>query len=464
MSQAHAEKAGKAADTYRLPEGSGWANAWKVSAAIATLGVIGAAFFWFQDHERFAFSYLFAYIAFLTIALGGVFFGLLQWLTSAGWSVTIRRTTEFLHWPLWLFVLLFAPIAWNMQELYPWSTDAHGEHGATEHGEPVGSGHEAEGEAHGGEHSGGEDHAAHAHANEAGGPVIDGVILHEAEHELHGKVLAKKAPYLNKTFFYIRAFIYFLSWVVISLKFFNNSTKQDVSGDPALTVSSQRTAPVAMIFFALTTTFAAFDWLMSLEPSWISTIFGVNFFAQSIVSMFAVTILLALSLRAKGHFKKAVNVEHFHDLGKLQLGFLIFWAYVNFSQFMLIWYASIPEETTYYHKRWSEGGDGWKAWSIAIIFGHFIIPFFIILSRNAKRALSPLGFGAAVILFFHFIMVYWLVMPYYGVGLNPSIVDLVCLMAVGGLYFTLVFYKMSKHPIIPVQDPRLPRSLHFVNA
>jgi hypothetical protein len=179
--------------------------------------------------------------------------------------------------------------------------------------------------------------------------------------------------------------------------------------------------------------------------------------------MFAVTILLALSLRANGHFRKAVNVEHFHDLGKLQFGFLVFWAYVNFSQYMLIWYASIPEETTYYHKRWSLGGDGWKAWSLAIVFGHFIIPFFVILSRNAKRALSPLGVGAAIILFFHFVMVYWLVMPYYG-PLSPSLADLACMMAVGGLYFTLVFYRMTQHAIVPIRDPRLSRALNFVNA
>jgi hypothetical protein len=252
--------------------------------------------------------------------------------------------------------------------------------------------------------------------------------------------------------------------VLISRKLFQNSVKQDVSGDPKLTASSQRLAPVFIIAFALTTTFAAFDWLMSLEPTWISTIFGVNFFAQSIVSLFAVTILITLALRAQGHLKGAINIEHFHDLGKLQFGFLVFWAYVNFSQYMLIWYASIPEETTYYHKRWSEGGDGWKAWSLAIIFGHFIIPFFIILSRNAKRALTPLGIGAAIILLFHFVMVYWLVMPYYGQGLNPSLADLACLMAVGGLYFTLVLYRMTKHPLIPIKDPRLGRSLHFVNA
>src|SRR5205085_10620144 len=129
-----------------------------------------------------------------------------------------------------------------------------------------------------------------------------------------------------------------------------------------------------------------------------STIFGVNFFAQCLVSMFATTILISLSLRAHGHLKKAVNVEHIHDLGKLQFGFLVFWAYVNFSQLMLIWYASIPEETTYYHKRWSEGGPGWKAVSLSLIFGHFIIPFFVLISRNAKRALTPLGLGAAIIL------------------------------------------------------------------
>jgi hypothetical protein len=180
--------------------------------------------------------------------------------------------------------------------------------------------------------------------------------------------------------------------------------------------------------------------------------------------MFAVTVLMGLSLRAQGHFKKAVNVEHFHDLGKLLFGFLVFWAYVNFSQYMLIWYASIPEETTYYHLRWSQGGDGWKAWSMAILFGHFVLPFFVMLSRNAKRALSPLGVGAAIILLFHFVFVYWLVMPYYGEGLSVSWVDIACLAAVGGLYFTAVLYKMTQHPIIPIKDPRLSRALNFVNA
>jgi len=446
--------------SYRLDPKSAWANAWKLSAAVGVVGIAGAAFAAFTDLERFAFSYLFAYIAFLTIALGGVFFGLLQWLTSAGWSVTIRRMTEFLHWPLWLFIILFVPIALNMDQLYPWTQTHHGEHGEAGHGEP-GHGEDA----HGGEHSGG------GHASDPDLIPQEGV-LEAAMHQKHAEVMAKKEPYLNVPFFFIRAVIYFLSWVVISRKLFSNSTKQDASGDPKLTVSSQRAAPVAMILFALTTTFASFDWLMSLEPTWVSTIFGVNFFAQSIVSMFAVTILIGLSLRANGHFKKAVNIEHFHDLGKLQLGFLIFWAYVNFSQYLLIWYASIPEETTYYHRRWSEGGDGWKAWSLGLVFGHFIVPFFIILSRNAKRALSPLGVGAAVILFFHFTMIYWLVMPYYGgqlpvaerPGLSPSLLDLACLAAVGGLYFTAVFYRMTQHPIIPVKDPRLPRSLHFVNA
>lgn len=436
--------------SFVLDAKSSWANAWKISAAIAAVGIVGAVVAALADYERFAFSYLFAYIAFLTIALGGVFFGLIQYLANAGWSVTIRRITEFLHAPIWLFAVLFVPIALNLDQLYPWSS--HGEHGA-EHGEAGGGEH---GEAHGGEHS-------PDAPGDADSIPMEGVN-HEAEHAHHAVVMAEKEPYLNRTFFFIRAALYFLSWVWVSRKLFQNSVKQDASGDPALTASSQRVAPVFMIIFALTTTFAAFDWLMSLEPSWISTIFGVNFFAQSIVSMFAVTILIALSLRAQGHLKNAVNVEHFHDLGKFQFGFLIFWAYVNFSQYMLIWYASLPEETTYYHKRWSEGGPGWRAVSIVLIFGHFIVPFFIIISRNAKRALSPLGLGASFILFFHFVMVYWLVMPYYGNGLNPGMVDLACLMAVGGLYFTFVLYGMTKHSLIPVKDPRLARSLHFVNA
>jgi hypothetical protein len=437
--------------SFVLDPQSAWANAWKIAAAVSAVGIIATAFFAFQDVERFAFSYMFAYIAFLTIALGGVFFGLLQWLTSSSWSVSVRRITEFLHAPIWVFVVLFAPIVATMDQLYPWAS--HGEH--AEHAAAAdGAEH---GEAKGGEHSGDE------HETAVPGIGMEGAN-HHAEHAAHAKVLEAKEPYLNKPFFFIRAALYFACWLIVSRKLYTNSVKQDVSGDPALTVSSQKLSPVFILFFALTTTFAAFDWLMSLEPTWISTIFGVNFFAQSIVSMFAVTILITLSLRAQGHLKKAVNVEHFHDLGKLQFGFLVFWAYVNFSQFMLIWYASIPEETTYYHKRWSLGGDGWKAWSIALVFGHFIVPFFIIISRNAKRALAPLGVGAAIILFFHFLMVYWLVMPYYGVGLNPGLVDLTSLMAVGGLYFALVLYQMSKHALIPVKDPRLERALHFVNA
>ncbi len=446
MSQAIPEQA------FRLDPKSAWGSAWKVAAGVAAVGLLGVGFGWVSDHERFAFSYLFAYIAFLTIALGGVFFGIIQYLTSSGWSVTVRRTTEFLHWPIFVFVILFAPILANMDQLFPWASHGHGE----EHGEAVeahGEGDAAHGEAHGGEHSGG------AHET----PMIEGVN-HEAEHELHARVLAMKEPYLNKVFFYIRAFLYFASWVWISRKLYNNSVKQDRSGDPALTVSSQRFAPVAIIFMALTTTFAAFDWLMSLEPSWISTIFGVNFFAQCIVAMFAVTTLMCLSLRAKGHFKSTVNIEHFHDLGKLLFGFLVFWAYVNFSQYMLIWYASIPEETTYYHHRWSQGGAGWRFISLALVFGHFIVPFFVMLSRNAKRALTPLGVAAGIILAFHFVMVYWLVMPYYGEGLSPSLVDVFCLMFVGGTYFALVLHRMTREALIPLKDPRLSRALNFVNA
>ncbi|MEY4508296.1 MAG: hypothetical protein RLZZ450_418 [Pseudomonadota bacterium] len=444
-----------AEQSYRLDPQSSWANAWKLAAAVAVFGIIGSAFAAFTDHERFAFSYLYAYIAFLTIPVGGVFFGLLQYLTSSGWSVTIRRVTEFLHGPIWLFVLLFIPIALNMEQLYPWTHDAHGGGHGAEHGAEHGAAHEGQGEAHGGEHSGG---------GEMVGDIPAEGVIEAAEHQKHGQTMAAKTPYLNNSFFFIRALIYFASWVLISRKLYTNSIKQDASGDPELTKSSARVAPVFMAIFALTTTFASFDWLMSLEPTWISTIFGVNFFAQSIVVLFAVTILFALSLRSQGHFKGALTVEHFHDLGKLQFGFLIFWAYVNFSQFMLIWYASIPEETTYYHKRWSLGGDGWKAWSMAILFGHFIVPFFVLISRNAKRALTPLGIGCSIILFFHFVMVYWLVMPYYGQGLNPGLADLACMMAVGGLYFTLVLYRMTKHPLIPIKDPRLDRSIHFVNA
>jgi hypothetical protein len=164
---------------------------------------------------------------------------------------------------------------------------------------------------------------------------------------------------------------------------------------------------------------------------------------------------------------EAINVEHFHDLGKLMFGFLVFWAYISFSEFMLIWYASIPEETMYYHFRWDH--PWWRNVSVAIVVSKFIIPFFLVMSRNAKRNLGLLGLGAGWIVVMHLVEMYYWVMPYYREGEFPfSVVgfatDIGCVFACVGLYLAVVFRRMLNHPVIPLRDPRLHRALGFVNA
>jgi hypothetical protein len=484
-----AAKAKSATKTWELT--GSWANAWKIFAGIGAVGLLGAVAGFFQDRNRFAFSWMFAFITVLCVALGSLFFVLKQRLTSAGWSVTVRRTAEVFATGLLPLAALFAPIIVVMPQLFPWLAAEHAGHGeahgaldkielvrpahaqdhapaapaATTHGEPAA--------APAGSHPGppgekpaphgGAGHAATAPAGHGAAHGAPGMIdPHALEHH---EVMAKKAGYLNKNFFLLRVLVYFVVWIFVAFRLFGLSVQQDTSKDPQLTVRAQRFAPPATFAFALTLTFSAFDWIMSLEPSWFSTIFGVVIFASGVVSSYAVIILVTMALRKAGPLDGAVTVEHYHDLGKLMFGFLVFWAYVSFSQFMLIWYAALPEETTFFHNRWDY--EPWSKVSLAIVVGHFVLPFFWLISRNFKRNLGRLQLGAAVLLVMHVVNIYWYVMPNVALGKNGFAfhwMDLACLFAVAGVYGAYVFYRMGKVSLVPVGDPRLQRSLHFQNA
>ena len=288
----------------------------------------------------------------------------------------------------------------------------------------------------------------------------------DPHHLIHAETMEKKSGYLNKNFFLARVAVYFVIWIFLAFRMLGLSVQQDTTKDPELTLKAQRLAPAATFLFALSLTFAVFDWVMSLEPAWFSTIFGVAMFACGVVSSYAILILVTMSLKNSGPLEGAVTKEHYHDLGKLMWGFLIFWAYVNFSQFMLIWYAALPEETTWYHHRWDHGP--WAKVSIAIIIGHFVVPFFWLISRNFKRNLGRLQLGAALLLVMHVVDIYWFVMPNFQINNQDAFsfhwMDAACLLAVAGIYGAYVFFRMTKVSLVPVGDPRLQRSLHFQNA
>ena len=471
-----------------------WAGAWKVFAGIGGLGLVLSAVAYTSDTRRFAFSWMFAYITVLAIALGSIFFVLIQRLTSAGWSVTVRRTAELLGYGVVALIPLFIPIIMTMGHLFPWlgeSSGAKAEHSsislitpayaqaqpngaAADHNDPQIDKGTATSAHHGNRGTAqGLPSDDRAMRGEPGAPNEPHGDMSEASehayHAAHAKgrsdVMASKTWYLTRNFFYLRALLYFFIWSFLALRMLGYSVAQDTSKDPQLTVRAQSFAPGATLLFALSLTFAAFDWIMSLEPTWFSTIFGVYYFATGVVSSYAAIILVTLALRNAGPLQGAVTPEHYHDLGKLMFGFLVFWAYIGFAQFMLIWYATLPEEVTWYHNRWDFGP--WAKVSMAVLIGHFVVPFFWLISRNFKRNLGRLQVGAAILLVMHVVDIYWFVMPNYALGSNDFVfswIDAACLLAVGGVYGAVVFFRMGKQALVPIGDPRLERSLHFQNA
>jgi hypothetical protein len=470
MSKAEKKDASAKAPTYRIQPGTPWANAWKITAVLGVIGLAAALFGMTGDPKRFAFSWLFAFMTFLAVGLGGLFFVLGQHLTGAGWGVTSRRTAEILLSGLPVFAILFVPIAINIEHLYPW-THVEGHHG------------DAHGDGHGGGHSAVTLDSGRAQAQEPRGlhevrpdewettppDRIEGTPQADEHHHL----LEEKSSYFHlfghAGFFFARAAAYFLAWLILAYLFVGWSTRQDKEKGLEITKKLQRIAPVSTFVFGITLTFAAVDWVMSLEPTWYSTIYGVQYFAVSAVIGHATIILITLGLRRAGVLGDAINVEHYHDLGKLLFGFVVFQAYISFSQFMLIWYAGIPEEATYYHLRWW-GGGGFKTISVLLVAASFAVPFFVLISRNAKRRLGLLAFACIWLAVMHVVHVYWLVMPYaeqtglVETSLRVHWMDVASLFAVGGIYLSVVLWQMTRYPLVPVGDPRLARALKFENA
>ena len=377
--------------------------------------------------KHFFHAYLLNFCYFLSISLGALFFVTLQHLTRAGWSTSVRRLAELMAATFGIMAVLLLPIILvvllGRAELYPWLSADFLEH----------------------------------HPN-----------------------TAHKTLWLNPVFFVVRCLIYFALWIGLSRYFLRRSLEQDESGDPQHTLRCEWLSAPAMLIYSFSSTFAAFDLIMSLEPDWFSTIFGVYFFAGSAIGFFAFVILFSLTLQVTGRLKDVITVEHYHDLGKFLFGFVFFWGYIAFSQYMLIWYADMPEETFWILKR--QEGD-WIWVSLILIFGHLLIPFVGLLSRRAKRRLEVLAMWSVWMLVMHWIDMYWLVMPALqdpvtkvqfdlAVGQPPipihlpipfHLMDVVLFVGLGGVFVAGLAHQMIGRRLVPVKDPRLGEALAFEN-
>lgn len=397
---------------FKLPESLGALSVPLCIGGIVAL-VIGWMLGWFTVDARFGMSaYLTAFVYCLTIALGSMFFVIIQHLVRAGWSVVVRRIGELLMMMVLPLAVLFLPVlvaVWvGGGTLYDW-TDPH-------------------------------------FVEETG---FDAVAWDN------------KLGYLNPQFFTVRALFYLAVWIGLALYYFNGSSQQDETGEIAITERLQARSGPALILLSLTTSFAMFDWVMSLAPTWFSTMFGVYLFSGGILAAHCALAVGSFVLQKQGALRDEITVEHYHDLGKFIFGFTFFWTYIAFSQFMLIWYANMPEETEWFFER-QEGA--WKWISLSLIFLHWMLPFAGTMSRHVRRRPALVAFWGCYLLVMHFVDIYWLVMPEaeHGVGgVTGVVASLLCVIGMSSLMLGLVFYKASQTGVVAARDPRLLESLRF---
>ena len=371
-------------------------------------------------------TYLASYCFVLSIGVGCLFFVTIMHLTRAGWSATVRRIAEIYAMCLLPMFILFLPILipllMGSDAVYEWNRPGYSAHGAE--------------------------------VDPANLPPIETL----------------KSAFLNKGFFAIRILAYFAIWGLMAYTYLSRSLKQDETGDKTITAKLQGLAAPFMVLFAVTVVFSSFDLEMSLSPLWFSTMFPVYFFAGGFLGALCTILLTCMYLQRSGRVTDEITIEHYHDLGKLMQGFVIFWGYIAFSQFLLIWYANIPEETFWYNPRIN--GAGWKPLTYVLLVGHLFIPFFLLMGRALRRNKTLLTVSAIWILCLHWLDHYWLVMPEYGrtlhQGINDSftfsgiglIADVLCGLGMVAIFIALFCFVAGDRALVPLKDPRLGQALN----
>ncbi|MCB0104896.1 MAG: hypothetical protein KDE53_03290 [Caldilineaceae bacterium] len=362
---------------------------------MAAGGVLLAVVGFFLDAAQFWQSYLLAFLFWLAMGLGCLGFVMLHHLAGGRWSALIRRIMETGAMTLPIMALLFLPLLFGLRTLYPWLN---------------------------------------------------------SEHVAASDLLQQKAAYLNLPFFLVRAVLYFGVWITLAALLNRWSVAEDNGGQAQVALRMRRLSAIGMLLYAITATFAAYDWMMSLEPEWFSSIYGLLFIAGQALAALALAII---SLRYLGRANATTEAwtNQFNDLGNFLLGFVMIWAYFAFSQFLIIWSANIPEEALWYYHR-SQGG--WLQVGIFLIALHFVLPFFLLLSRPLKRKAHLLTVLAVLILVARVIDLYWLIVPaFHPEGLHLHWLDFVLLIAMGSGWYLIFARQWVRTAPVAHHDPHL---------
>jgi len=371
------------------------------SLIVGVAGLAAAAAGAFISPGQFFHSYLLAYLLWLAAALGGLALTMLQHLSGGGWGVVLRRIFEASARTLPWMALFFLPLVFGLRDLYPW-TDA---------------------------------------AAVAG-----------------DEILREKALYLNVPFFLARAAACFAVWIGLAFLLARWSAEQDRTGDPAIAVRLRNTSAVGLVLYFITMTVAAIDWAMSLEPHWFSTMYGFLFVIGQGLMGLCLAIVVAWKLSGEAPMSGVFNAGHFHDFGKLLFAFTMVWAYLSFSQFLIIWSANLPEEIPWYQHRMSHG---WEHIGLALVVIHFAVPFIVLLSRKSKRNAALLAGMAAWLMAARFVDLFYLIGPEaYTHGLGFHWLDLAAPIGLGGVWVALFASNLKGRPLLPLRDAGLESALH----
>ncbi len=380
------------------------ASVQKLGLLLLGIGLAAGAIGLIIDPHKFLLNYLIGFVLLVSIGAGSLFMVALEYIAGADWSVPIRRVNEFYASAVLLLIVLALPIIFNLKTVFHWADPA--------------------------------------------------VVAND-------KILMGKSAYLDSTFFIIRIIVAAGLWSLFYLVLSKNSRTQDTTKDQSLTKKNIVLSAIFIPLFALTITVVSVDWLMSLEPHWFSTIFGVYFFSGSVLASLAVVTFTVVLLKEHGYLHPKMTNDHLYSLGALLFAFINFWGYIAFSQYLLIWYANLPEENYWFLARW-EGG--WIIMSVLMIIIHFIVPYSVLLSQPAKMDPKRLKFASLWILGAHVFDCYWLVMPVNHSqkgGFLGYILEFGFPLAAIGAVILIFYYKTKKNNLVPVGDPKLEKSLNF---
>ena len=351
--------------------------------------IVGA----FASPDQFFRSYLIGYLLWIGVALGSLALLMLQHLITGQWGWIGRRSFEAAARTLWLLAMGFIPIVIGLSRIYVWADSGH---------------------------------------------IVGDALL---EH---------KTPYLNVSFFLVRAGIYFTIWIGLATLLSRWSRQQD-QGNTSVAGRFQLGSGLGLLLFALTASFASVDWIMSIEPHWFSTIYGLQFIVGLILTALAFTVPILLLLSSYEPMKDRIRPSHLHDYGNLILAFVMLWAYLAFSQYLITWTGNLPEEIPWYLNR-TRGG--WQWVGLILVVFHFAVPFAVLLSRTAKRSARVLSRVAVAILVLRLIDFIWLVAPAYASEFTVHWMDILAPIGIGGLWLSAFFWQLKSAPVLPVNDPR----------